>query len=152
VIEGFSKTYAMTGWRVGYAHGPAELIEAMTRMQQYSFVCAPQPFQWAAAAADRVDMSPHVADYRRKRDLFVNGISDLYDVVAPGGAFYAFVHTPWGTGTEFVEQAIANSLLIIPGNVFSRQDTHFRVSYAASDETIHRGVEVLRRIHAREGA
>lgn len=152
VIEGFSKTYAMTGWRVGYAHGPAELIEAMTRMQQYSFVCAPQPFQWAAAAADRVDMSPHVADYRRKRDMFVNGISDLYDVVAPGGAFYAFVRTPWGTGTEFVEQAIANSLLIIPGNVFSRQDTHFRVSYAASDETIHRGVEVLRRIHSREGA
>jgi aspartate aminotransferase/aminotransferase len=147
VIEGFSKTYAMTGWRVGYAHGPAELIEAMTRIQQYSFVCAPQPFQWAAAAAERVDMTSHVADYRRKRDLFVGGISDLYDVVQPGGAFYAFVRTPWGTGTEFVERAIAGNLLIIPGKVFSRQDTHFRVSYAASDETIRRGVTVLRQLH-----
>ncbi|MEZ6072084.1 MAG: aminotransferase class I/II-fold pyridoxal phosphate-dependent enzyme [Pirellulales bacterium] len=148
VIEGFSKTYAMTGWRVGYAHGPTEVIEAMTRMQQYSFVCAPQPLQWGAAAADRVDMSGHVAEYRQKRDLFVGGINDLYDVVTPGGAFYAFVGAPWGTATEFVAEAIANNLLIIPGKVFSHRDTHFRVSYAASDQTIRRGIDVLRRLHS----
>jgi aspartate aminotransferase/aminotransferase len=57
-----------------------------------------------------------------------------------------FLKTPWGTGTEFVKAAIENNLLIIPGNVFSPQDTHFRISYAAPDETLLRGAEVLRQL------
>jgi aspartate/methionine/tyrosine aminotransferase len=93
-----------------------------------------------------IDVTEHIQNYRRKRDLLVNGISDLYEIVPPGGAFYAFPRTPWGTGTEFVTQAIENNLLIIPGNIFSRHDTHFRISYAAEDSTIERGVEVLRRL------
>ena len=149
VIDGFSKTHAMTGWRVGFAHGPGAVIEEMTKLQQYTYVCAPQPAQWAAAVAIDVDMSGHIDAYRRKRDLLVGGIGDLYDVVTPGGAFYAFPRAPWGTGSEFVEAAIARQLLIIPGNIFSRHDTHFRISYAAADETIQRGVEVLRELAKR---
>ena len=61
----------------------------------------------------------------------------------PGGAFYAFPKAPWGTGTEFVEAALEQNLLIIPGNIFSRQNTHFRLSYAAPDEVIERGIAVL---------
>ena len=57
-----------------------------------------------------------------------------------------FPKAPWGTGTEFVTKAIENNLLIIPGNIFSREDTHFRLSYAADDATIQRGIEVLRKL------
>ena len=56
---------------------------------------------------------------------------------------------PWGTATEFVAEAIRNDLLIIPGNVFSQRDTHFRISYAAEDRTLERGVEVLRKLARR---
>ncbi|HET6883696.1 MAG TPA: aminotransferase class I/II-fold pyridoxal phosphate-dependent enzyme [Pirellulales bacterium] len=144
VIDGFSKTYGVTGWRLGYAHGPRAVIDAMLKMQQYTFVCAPQPAQWAGAAALDVDMSSFIADYRRKRDRLLAGIGDLYEVAMPGGAFYAFPKTPWGTGNEFVAEAIRRELLVIPGGIFSDRDTHFRISYAASDATIDRGIEVLR--------
>ena len=62
----------------------------------------PQPAQWAGAVALDVDVSEHVAAYRRKRDLLVAGLSDCYELVVPGGAFYMFPKCPWGTGTEFV--------------------------------------------------
>jgi aspartate aminotransferase/aminotransferase len=146
VIDGFSKSHAMTGWRLGFAHGPAEVIQQMIKLQQYTFVCAPQPAQWAGLAALDVDMARHIADYRRKRDTIVAGLSENYEVVRPGGAFYVFPKVPWGTSDEFVHKAIENQLLIIPGNIFSRRDTHFRISYAASDETIARGLEVLRKL------
>jgi aspartate aminotransferase/aminotransferase len=146
VIDGFSKSHAMTGWRLGYVHGPVEVIDAMVKLQQYSFVCAPQPVQWAGAVAMDVDTSEYVDAYRRKRDMIVDGLADCYEVVRPGGAFYVFPKAPWGTGSEFVSAAIANNLLIIPGNIFSRSDTHFRIAYAADDRVIERGIDVLRRL------
>jgi len=150
VIDGFSKSYGMTGWRVGFAHGPREVISQMIKLQQYSFVCAPQPFQWAAAAALDVDMAGHIADYRQKRDWLLGELAADYEIARPGGAFYMFPRAPWGTGSEFVARAIANELLIIPGSIFSHHDTHFRISYAASDAVLERGAEVLKRL-AREG-
>ena len=77
VIDGFSKTYGMPGWRLGFAHGPSAIIREMIKLQQYSFVCAPQPAQWAGAVALDVDMSPQIAAYRRKRDLLVAGLRGL---------------------------------------------------------------------------
>jgi aspartate aminotransferase/aminotransferase len=150
VIDGFSKTYGMTGWRVGYAHGPKAVISQMIKLQQYTFVCAPQPFQWAAAAALEVDMSEHIEVYRGKRDWLLGELAADYEIARPGGAFYIFPRAPWGTGSEFVARAITNELLIIPGNIFSHHDTHFRISYAASDATLERGAAVLKRL-AREG-
>jgi aspartate/methionine/tyrosine aminotransferase len=144
VIDGFSKSHGMTGWRLGYVHGPAEIIEAMVKLQQYTFVCAPQPVQWAGAVAMDVPTGQFMADYRRKRDLIYGGLADMYDVVRPGGAFYIFPKALRGTGGEFVAKAIEKNLLIIPGNIFSRRDTHFRLSFAAPDETIRRGIDVLR--------
>ncbi|MCA9155366.1 MAG: aminotransferase class I/II-fold pyridoxal phosphate-dependent enzyme [Planctomycetales bacterium] len=149
VIDGFSKSHAMTGWRLGFVHGPTEVIQTMIKLQQYTFVCAPQPAQWAGAVAMDVDMSEQVAAYRRKRDTIVAGLAEDFELVTPGGAFYAFPKAPWGTGTEFVSKAIENNLLIIPGSIFSRHDTHFRISYAADDATLERGVEVLRRLAKR---
>lgn len=149
VIDGFSKSHAMTGWRLGFVHGPAEIIDTMIKLQQYTFVCAPQPVQWAGAVAMDVDITPYVESYHKRRDLLISGISDLYEIASPGGAFYVFPKVPWGTGAEFVAEAIKNNLLIIPGNIFSQQDTHFRISYAASQRTIERGIEVLRKLAKR---
>ena len=149
VIDGFSKSHAMTGWRLGWAHGPAEIIQQMIKLQQYTFVCAPQPVQWAGIAALDVDTSEQIAAYRRKRDRIVAALREDYEIVTPGGAFYVFPKIPWGTGDQFVHKAIENKLLIIPGNIFSGRDTHFRISYAADDETIGRGIEVLKKL-ARE--
>ncbi len=147
VIDGFSKTYGMPGWRLGFAHGPSAIIQEMVKLQQYSFVCAPQPAQWAGAVAMDVDVTPHIAAYRRKRDMLLAGLADDYEVVRPGGAFYVFPKVPWGTGMEFVARAIEkHQLLIIPGSVFSRRDTHFRISYAASDAVLQRGIEALRKL------
>ena len=144
VVDGFSKSHAMTGWRLGFAHGPARLIQEMAKLQQFSYVCAPSIVQQAGVAALGVDLSDHIAAYRRKRDAVVAALGDLYDLPTPGGAFYAFPRAPWGTACEFVAEAIQRSLLIIPGNVFSRQDTHFRISYAVADSTLERGLDVLR--------
>ena len=146
VIDGFSKSHAMTGWRLGYAHGPAEVIAQMIKMQQYTFVCAPQPVQWAGIVALDMEMTSHIDDYRRKRDMIVAGLSEDYELVTPGGAFYVFPKAPWGTAERFVHKAIENKVLIIPGHIFSQRDTHFRISYAASDATLARGLEVLRKL------
>lgn len=148
VIEGFGKTYGLTGWRMGYAHGPRAVVEEMTKMQQFSYVCPPSPFQHACVAALDYDVSGIVADYRRKRDLVAEGLRERFEFATPGGAFYLYVRAPWGTGGEFVAEAIRNNLLIIPGSVFSRHDTHFRVSYAADDERLKRGVGILNRLAA----
>lgn len=150
VVDGFSKSHGVTGWRLGWVHGPAAVIEKMTMLQQYTFVCAPHPLQWAALEAMDVDMTPQVDMYRDRRDLLVNGLREAgYEVATPGGAFYVFPKVPEGyaDANAFVAKAIENELLIIPGNIFSDQSSHFRVSYAATEETIQRGLEVLRKLN-----
>lgn len=144
LLNGFSKSVAMTGWRVGYATGPAAIIEKMTMLQQYSFVCAPSFAQKAAVKAIERGSEEERNLYRAKRDRIYNGLKDTFNVVKPGGAFYIFPEVPGGTGAEaFVERAIANNLLIIPGSVFSEKESHIRISYAAADATIDRGLEIL---------
>ncbi len=146
VIDGFSKSHAMTGWRVGWVHGPNEIMQTMIKLQQYSFVCAPQPAQWAALAAMDVDMASYRADYAHKRDMLVEGLKEDFEFTIPGGAFYLFPKAPRGSGDEFVRRAIERGLLIIPGSIFSQRDSHFRISYAAPDSTIERGIECLREL------
>ena len=103
------------------------------------------PLQWAALAALDVDMSQHVADYKHRRDLVVGGLERrrLRSRQSGRGVLRLPEVAAAGTGSEFVRRAIANELLIIPGNVFSARDTHFRISYAASEATIERGLAVL---------
>ena len=147
-LGGWSKSYAMTGWRLGWAAGPRELIQAMTMFQQYTFVAAPTPVQWAGIAALDVDLAPIRAAYRAKRDRLVRGLGDILTFPVPEGAFYLFAEIPAGekNATEFCARLIEkDSLLVIPGGVFSERDTHIRIAYAASDAVIDRGVEILRR-------
>jgi len=149
LLRGFSKTYAMTGWRLGYAVGPAPIIQAMTTLQQYTFVCGPAPLQAGAVPAFETDPSGQIADFRARRDLIYEGLRERFRVTRPGGAFYIFPEAPGGSGTKFAERAVAAGVLIIPGGVFSQRDTHFRIAYAAKRETLERGIEALNRL-ARE--
>jgi len=146
LVGGFSKTYAATGWRLGFAAGPADIIDRMAMLQQFSFVCANAPGQLAAAAALDVDMSKHIADYRRKRDLVYEGLKDRFEIVRPQGAFYAFPKCPGGRDQDFVKKAVEQRVLVVPGSAASKRDTHFRICYAAPDRTLERGIEILNKL------
>ncbi|MDH7600129.1 MAG: pyridoxal phosphate-dependent aminotransferase [Sedimentisphaerales bacterium] len=146
ILKGLGKSYGITGWRLGYAVVHPVLrpvFEAMAMVQQYTFVCAPTPFQRAAIAALGLDISCYIEAYKRKRDLICSILSERFELVRPSGAFYVFVKAPGSTGSEFVRKAIQHGVLVIPGGVFSEQDTHFRVSFAAEDRLIERGARIL---------
>jgi aspartate/methionine/tyrosine aminotransferase len=145
LLRGFSKAYGMTGWRLGYAAGPKTLIEAMTKLQQYTFVCAPSMVQAAGLAALDADISGHVDEFRRRRDFVYDALKGHYEITKPGGGFYFFPKAPpaYASATEFVTNAIDRNVLIIPGNVFSERDTHFRLSYAAKRDVLERGCDIL---------
>src|SRR6266487_3696418 len=104
----------MTGWRLGYCHGPRALIAEMIKLQQFSFVCAPSMVQHAGVAAWDYDLGDIVAGYRRKRDKIYQGLKERFDITHPEGAFYLFPRAPRGTGSEFVAEAIRNNVLLIP--------------------------------------
>ncbi len=150
ILDGFSKSFAMTGWRMGYAAGPASIVSEMIKLQQYTFVCASSFAQYAVFKTMGIDLSKYIASYKKKRDLLYNGIKDKYQIVKPEGAFYLFPQVPWGTDEEFVTAAVQKNLLIIPGSVFSERNTHFRISYAASEETIKRGIDILNDLAKRQ--
>ncbi len=141
--NGFSKSYAMTGWRLGSAIGPAKIINEMMKLQQYTYICAPSFSQIAGVKALDVDIGKYIEDYKKKRNLVCDGLKEHYKIAEPDGAFYVFPQVPWGNDEEFVTEAIKRNLLIIPGSVFSEKNTHFRLSYAASFETLERGIEIL---------
>jgi aspartate aminotransferase/aminotransferase len=144
ILRGFSKSHAMTGWRLGYAAGPQEIIQQMAKLQQYTFICGPTPLQYGALAALDTSMETNVAAYKKKRDLVFGLISKKFELTRPGGAFYAFPKAPAGmTASQFCLKAVEHNVLIIPGNVFSERDTHFRISYATSDEKLTQGCEIL---------
>ncbi len=143
ILHGFSKSHAMTGWRLGFAAGPREIINEMIKIQQYSFVCAPSIAQKMGLAALDLPPGKFVEEYRRKRDIVYEGLRERFNVVKPGGAFYVFPEAPGRDGDEFVRRAIERNVLVIPGSVFSEKKTHFRISFAADDDTLRKGVEAL---------
>ena len=132
-LGGFSKSHAMTGWRLGWAAGPPEIVRAMTTFQQYTFVAAPTPTPWAGLAAIGVETHVARAAYRKKRDRLVAGLRGHYEFPVPEGAFYLFPRVPngCGTGADFCAGLIKETA---PGHPRRRSwaRTHFRISYAAS--------------------
>jgi len=151
VIDGFSKSHAMTGWRVGWVHGPAAIVDACTTLQQYTFVCAPHVGQWAALAAIDCSMDVPLAECKAKRDRLMAGLRDHYSFVQPGGAFYLYPKAPGGSGRSFAARAVEEEqLLIVPGTVFGRADTHFRIAYTVDEAMLDRGIRALQRLAARE--
>lgn len=151
LVRGFGKTYGCTGWRLGYVAGPKPILQQMQKLQQYTYVCAPSMAQVGLAGAFEVDMSQHVAAYKRKRDMVLAAFKNITRIEHPGGAFYAFVEVPKRlnlSASALVERAIERNVLVIPGKVFSRRDTHFRLSYAVSDKTLQSGLDILAELMA----
>ncbi len=154
VLDGFSKTYAMTGWRIGYVIAPPEVTEKMGLYHQLTSTCLPPFVQKAALEAlegpqDSVDAM--VDEYRKRRDLFVSGLNALPGVrcVQPGGAFYAFPNIE-GTGLDdlkFTERMLTEAgVSMVPGSFFGEAGRGFvRLCYATSRENIQ---EALRRMGA----
>lgn len=148
LLRGFGKSHALTGLRIGFAAGPTAVIAEMAKLQQYTFVCAPHPAQYGALAAMDTDMSEQVAAYRAKRDLVCDALEGVLEFVRPRGGFYVFPKTPpsFASTGEFIEAAISRNLLLIPGEAFSERNTHFRISYAASDEMLRAGCDIIREL------
>jgi aspartate/methionine/tyrosine aminotransferase len=142
-LGGFSKNWGMTGWRLGFVAGPKSIIDSMVTMQQYVFSSVNSMAQKAALVALDYDTTSLIDGYRRKRDLIYEGIKDRFRVVRPGGAYYIFPEAPDGDGDAFVERALEKKLFIIPGSVFSGRKSHVRVSFAAAEETIVKGIDLL---------
>lgn len=146
-MNGFSKEYAMTGWRIGYITGPLEIIEAINQLQQYTVMSSSSIAQHAALEA--LKKRPNLqAKYRKKRNYVRDYLHGLgYDLHGAEGSFFAFVKAPHDlTDIEFVERAAQHGLIIVPGRAFSRLHGYFRLSYGADIETLHKGMQILSRV------
>lgn len=146
LIRGFGKTYGCTGWRLGYVAGPSAIVDQMSKLQQYTYVCAPAPLQAGVVECFDADMSSAVSEYESRRDLVLERLSPYTNIATPGGAFYAFIEVPESlglTGTQFAEKCIERELLVIPGSAFSQRDTHFRISFATARDRLTKGLDIL---------
>lgn len=154
ITNTFSKTYAMTGWRVGYACGPAEVIKMMVKLQENVASCINTPAQFAAAEAlngSQQAVADMVAAYRNRCKILIEGLNkiDKISCIEPMGAFYAFANiSKTGlTSVEFADRLLESQhVVVVPGSGFGSAGEGFvRLSYATSEENIKEG---LRRIEA----
>lgn len=151
VIAGFSKTYSMTGWRLGYACGPAEVLKLMTKIHQFTIMSAPTTSQYAAIEALRNgddDIKKMRSEYDMRRRFVVNGFRSIgLDCFEPEGAFYAFpcIKSTGLSSDEFCERLLHEKrVAIVPGNAFGDSGEGFvRASYCYSIEHLR---EAIRRI------
>lgn len=159
LLGGFSKNYAMTGWRIGYAAGPAEIIKGLVRIHQYTIMSAPTTAQVAALEALQIG-APHVAEmreeYDRRRRLIVGGLNQLgLPTFEPHGAFYAF---PSIAVTGMDDETFAQKLLeeervaVVPGSAFGPGgEGYVRCSYATAYEKIEEALQRIERFMRRHG-
>jgi len=155
LLDGFSKTFAMTGWRLGYAAVPAELVEPLTRLFINCHSCTPPAFQLAGVAAltgPMDEVRAMIDEFRVRRELVVNGLNDLPGVtcIEPKGAFYAF---PNISGTGLKARDLQNQLLeeagvaMLAGTSFGEYgEGYMRVSYANSPENITAALQKMREL------
>jgi aminotransferase len=148
IISGFSKAFAMTGWRLGFATAPADLLSAMLKIHQYSMMCAPTMAQHAAIEALKngmEDVKKMVQSYKQRRNFIVKSFQEIgIPCHVPGGAFYVFPSIK-GTGLtseQFAEQLlIEERVAVVPGDVFGNGgEGHIRCSYATSLDNLKEAV------------
>ncbi|OFV68181.1 MAG: aspartate aminotransferase [Candidatus Syntrophoarchaeum caldarius] len=150
-INGFSKTYAMTGWRVGYLAAPEEVASAVKRLQQHSTTCATSFAQYGAIEAISGDQScveQMVNRFRERRDLIVEGLNEIgIPCQRPAGAFYVFADVGAFGGGERVAEDLLNKahVIVTPGGAFGPEsDSFIRISYATSIDQIRLGLEGMK--------
>jgi aminotransferase len=149
LLNGLSKSHAMTGMRMGYAMGPPDIISAMLLIHQYTMLCAPITSQMGAIEAlnkGDSEMQAMVREYNRRRRLFVTGLNELgLDCFEPRGAFYAFpsVQSTGMTSSQFAEELLnQQKVAVVPGDVFGESGAGFlRCSYASSLEELKTALE-----------
>jgi len=143
-LNGFSKSYAMTGWRVGFACGPKEIIAAMTKIHQYTIMCVPITSQMAACEAieaGRKSVEEMKREYKRRRELVLSELDNLgLDCIRPQGAFYCFASIK-NTGLaalDFAERLLKEQkVAVVPGDAFGQKYAHYvRISYASSMDNL----------------
>lgn len=153
LISGFSKGFAMTGWRLGFVCAPEELLQAMLKIHQYTMMCAPTMAQHAAIEALKGgmhDVEEMRKSYRQRRNFFVNSLTEIgLTCYTPGGAFYAFpsIEKTGMTSEEFAENLLLEEkVAVVPGNVFGESGEGFvRCSYASSIEQLQEAVKRMGR-------
>lgn len=151
VINGFSKTYSMTGWRLGYALGPAPIIEQMTKLHQFAIMSAPTNSQYAAIDALRngdEDIKKMKEDYNMRRRFTVDGFRKIgLDCFEPEGAFYVFpcIKSTGLSSEEFAEKLIKSKrVAVVPGDAFGEcGEGYIRVSYCYSIENIKEAIRLI---------
>ena len=149
LLNGFSKAYAMTGMRVGYALAPSALIEAMVNIHQYTIICASVSAQWAAVEAlekGQPDRERMIHSYQVRRQIMIDGFRHLgLPAVTPKGAFYIFpcIKETGLTSAEFAEQLLtAKRVALIPGDAFGASgEGYVRCAYASSETNLHKAFE-----------
>jgi len=152
-LGGFSKAYAMTGWRIGYAAAPAEIIEAMTKIHQYTIMCVPIMAQMAAIEAlksGEAAVREMVADYDRRRRVMVKGLNAIgLSCFEPKGAFYAFpsVKVTGLSSQDFAERLLLEErVAVVPGSAFGDSgEGYVRCCYATALDDIREALRRMRR-------
>ena len=153
LLNGFSKAYAMTGWRIGYAMGNADFIGAMTKIHQYTMLCAPITAQIAAIEAIKqgtASRNKMVDEYDRRRRLMVDGLRNIgLDCFEPRGAFYVFpsIRNTGLTSLQFAEQLLqAEKVALVPGDAFGAcGEGLVRCSYASSSKNLSEALDRIGR-------
>ncbi|MCX7922180.1 MAG: aminotransferase class I/II-fold pyridoxal phosphate-dependent enzyme [Clostridia bacterium] len=153
LINGFSKTFSMTGWRLGYACGHPALIAAMYKLHQYALMCSPTPSQYAAIEALRnsnEDVEMMAREYNRRRRVMVDGFRKAgLDCFEPLGAFYVFpcIKSTGMTSNEFCEKLLMEEkVAVVPGTAFGECGEGFvRACYASSIENIFEAMKRIQR-------
>ena len=151
VVGGFSKAYAMTGWRLGYAAGPQEVIKVMTKLHQFAIMCAPTTSQYAAIEAMKScdsEIERMAVQFGMRRGLMVGSLNRMGLTCAdPLGAFYVFpsIRSTGLSSDEFCQRLLEEQkVAVVPGNAFGQSgEGHVRISYSYSVEHL---IEALRRI------
>jgi aspartate/methionine/tyrosine aminotransferase len=151
-MNGFSKGYAMTGWRLGYIAGPEDIIQAINELQQYMVMSSSSIAQHAGLAAIQHKPPDIAGKYRHKRDYALAELSKMgYQAKGAQGAYYIFLQAPHDlTDLEFVDRASQYGLIIVAGRAFSRVHGYVRLSYGADMYTLQRGLAVLEKITAQK--
>ncbi|AND41975.1 aminotransferase [Cytobacillus pseudoceanisediminis] len=149
LISGFSKGFAMTGWRLGFVCAPEAISQAMLKIHQYAMMCAPTMAQFAALEAlktGRSDVEDMKKSYKRRRNYFVQSLNELgLTCHVPGGAFYAFpsIESTGLSSEEFAEKLLLEEkVAVVPGNIFGESgEGHVRCSYATSMELLQEAIK-----------
>lgn len=157
LVSGFSKGFAMTGWRLGFAAAPSTILQVMLKIHQYTMMCAPTMAQYAAIEAlkhGEQDVEEMKKSYRRRRNYFVQSLNELgLRCHLPGGAFYAFpsIQSTGLTSEQFAEQLLLEErVAVVPGNVFGASgEGYIRCSYASSLEQLQEAIKRMRRFLSR---